>query len=70
MYQLVLLIEVRLRTWLLMIKVETISYCPTIPYRVLSPQALDRQWRAHSMGTLSDLTDSTKTVLQWTNKER
>jgi hypothetical protein len=49
--------------------VPEIYYCPTLPYRVLSPQSLDRQWRAKCMGTISESTNSNKTVLQWTSRE-
>jgi GAG-pre-integrase domain len=44
-------------------------YCATIQYRVLYPQCLDTQWRANKLGTVSESTSSTGTVLQWTNRK-
>jgi hypothetical protein len=33
------------------LRVPEMYYCPGIPYRVLSPQSLDKQWRTHRIGT-------------------
>jgi hypothetical protein len=48
--------------------VPEMYYCPTVPYRVLSPQSLDKQWRLCKMGTVSEGTSSKSTILYWTNK--
>jgi hypothetical protein len=47
--------------------VPEMYYCATIPYRVPSPQCLDRQWRAHKLGTVCESTSGSGTVLHWTN---
>jgi hypothetical protein len=44
-------------------------YCPSVPYRVISPQNLDKQLRANKLGTLSEHTSSEGTTLCWTTKK-
>jgi hypothetical protein len=51
------------------LRVLEMYYCPSIPYRVLSPQSLDKQWRTHRIGTVSEQTSSDGTILYWTNKK-
>jgi hypothetical protein len=47
--------------------VPEMYFCATIPYQVLLPQRLDKQWRANMLGTVSESTSSTGTVMQWKN---
>jgi hypothetical protein len=50
-------------------RVPEMYYCPTVPYRVLSPQSIDKQWRLRKISTVSERTSSQGTVLYWTNKK-
>jgi hypothetical protein len=50
-------------------RVLEMYYCPMVPYQVLSPQSIDKQWRLRKMGTVSEKTSSEGTVLYWTNKK-
>ncbi len=49
------------------IEIPDLHYCATVPYRLLSPQHVDRVWRQHGMGTMKSTTDTTGTVLEWTD---
>jgi Reverse transcriptase (RNA-dependent DNA polymerase) len=40
-------------------------YCPTVPYKVLSPQHVDATWRKYNLGIFSEATDSRGTLILW-----
>ncbi len=49
------------------IYIPDLYYCETVPYRLLSPQHIDRVWKENKMGSMKSTTDNTGTVLQWTD---
>jgi hypothetical protein len=40
-------------------------YCESVPYKVLSPQHIDKLWRGEGTGTFSEVTDSCSTIIMW-----
>jgi hypothetical protein len=48
--------------------VPELYYCSTAPYRIISPQHLDRTWRSESTGTFAEATSSQHTRIMWTDE--
>jgi GAG-pre-integrase domain len=48
--------------------IHELYYCPTLPFRVISPQHLDKMWRRNGIGSLQEVTNSEKTQLIWKDK--
>jgi hypothetical protein len=52
------------------IHVPAMYYCPSIPYRVISPQNLDKQLWANNVGTLSEHMNSDGNHIELDHEER
>jgi hypothetical protein len=46
--------------------VPELYYCSTPPYRIISPQHLDRTWRTEGTGTFAEATCRQHTRIRWT----
>ncbi len=50
--------------------IHDLHYCATAPYRILSPQRIDKEWRLRNLGTMQSTTDSVAgTILKWTDSQ-
>ena len=49
------------------LQIPDLYYCATVPYRLLSPQHLDKVWRAQGLGTMRSSTEHAGTTLYWTD---
>jgi hypothetical protein len=47
------------------IMIPELYYCSTSPYRIISPQHLDKLWRENKLGEFMESTNSTGTQIQW-----
>jgi GAG-pre-integrase domain len=39
--------------------------CTTVPYKIISPQHLDNQWRQRKMGSFHECTNGSGTMIEW-----
>jgi GAG-pre-integrase domain len=52
------------------IPVPNLCYCKTVPYKIISPQHLDKCWRELGIGTFGERTDATGTIIEWNVHDR
>jgi hypothetical protein len=45
--------------------IPELYYCRTAPYRIISPQHLDKMWRESQMGWFEEATNSQYTIIRW-----
>jgi Reverse transcriptase (RNA-dependent DNA polymerase) len=48
-------------------QIPELYYCKTVPYRVISPQHLDRMWKQKKIGRMKEVTNSECTIISWSN---
>jgi hypothetical protein len=51
------------------LKIPELYFCESVPYKLISPQHLDKMWQERNIGSFASTTDAKSTRLKWTDHE-